>query len=119
MNLMDLFYPPFVPPKSTGKITHKIGFYGQPRYKAPAKPPKEERDPDRLTSTEEKAYNILWRKAKPMTSVELAPFMKMTQNHCGILLTSLYRKGKLNRVLYKKPGTRFYRYTVKDDNGSQ
>lgn len=116
--LMEMFYPRFQPPKSMGTIKHKIGFSGQPRYTAPSRPPKEERDPDRLTPSEDKAFNILWRKDKPMTSRELAPFMKMTDNHCGILLTSLYKKGKLNRVKYTKPGTRFFRYTVKEDHAS-
>lgn len=114
MNLMDLFYPPFTPPKTISKRTHKIGFDGQPRYTPPPKPPKEERDPDTLNPSEEKALKILQRKAKPMTSSELAPLIKMTQNHAGIILTSLYKKGKLKRTKYHKPGTRFYRYILKE-----
>lgn len=115
MNLMDLFYPPFVPPKVIRKFTHKIGFEGQPRYVAPKKPPKEERDPDALTPSEEKAYHVLWRKGVPMSSFELAPLIEMSRNHAGVILASLHKKGKLSRVQYRKPGIRFFRYTVKEE----
>lgn len=113
--LMDMFYSRPMLPEGKGRV-HRSAFAGEPRFIETKKHERKRKDPDAMTATEEKAYNILWRKQKPMTSVELAPLMKMTKNHCGILLTSLYRKGKLNRVQYKKPGTRYYRYTVKEES---
>ena len=115
--LMEMFYPRFQPPKETGHRVHRSAFAGLPRFIEPKKPHgRPKRDENALCPSEERAYNILWRKGKAMTSNELAPLMKMTTNHCGILLTSLYKKGKLSRVKYSKPGTRFYRYTVKEES---
>lgn len=116
MNLMDLFYPAFVPPTSVSTVVHKIGFSSERRYVEPKPHPKRVKDPDAPNASEDKALKILKRKAVPMTSSELAPLMKMTHNHAGILLTSLFKKGKLSRVKFQKPGTRYYRYTVADES---
>lgn len=58
---------------------------------------------------------ILKRKDRPMTSMELEQLTGMTRNHCGIILTALFNKGYLNRVKCHKPGTRFYKYMVKNE----
>lgn len=115
MNLMDLFYPVFTPPPEIGSTVHRIGFSSERRYVEPKVHPRKAKNPDLPNASEEKALKILKRKGVPMTSHELAPLIKMTQNHAGILLTSLFKKGKLTRQKFHKPGTRYYRYSVKEE----
>lgn len=114
MELMNMFYPPFVAPKVIRSIIHRAGFSGHSPYVPPLKNEREKADPNAPTKTELKALSVMRKKSKPMTSVSLAPLMGMTRNHCGILLGALFKKGLVTRVKQTKPGTRYYVYSVKD-----
>ena len=115
MNLMELFYPPFTPPPEISHRVHRSLFAGEPRFIEPKHKSKPRKDPNELTASEALALKIMRQQEAPITTGDFGLLINMTQNHAGILLTTLYRKGYLNRTKHRKPGTSFYKYIVKEE----
>jgi len=107
MELIELFYGKFVPPKSTRTITHKIGFHSIPRYVAP--PPRVHK-PKCPPESEIMLINIMKKLTKPMTPMEICQKTPWTRNHCGMLLCKLFKDGLLKRqkIIVKQSRTFLY-----------
>ena len=116
MTLQEMLYGTFTPPPEIGHRVHRSLFAGEPRFIEPKRKDKPARDPNAMTASEELALKIMRRQKAPITTVEFGPLLKMSKNHAGILLTSLYRKGYLSRTQHRKPGTRYYKYSVKEQS---
>ena len=116
MELLDLLYGKFVPPKSTGTITHKIGFHSIPRYIAP--PPRVHK-PKGPPESEIMLENIMKKLTKPMTPMEICLRTPWTRNHCGMLLCKLWKAKKLKRekVIVQQSRTYLYSWIGEENNG--
>ena len=111
MTLTEILFGSYTPPAIPGRV-HRSGISG-PRYVPPK--PRAPRVNFGQNTSEQVILGILKREDRPLTSMELEPMTGMTRNHCGIILTSLFKKGYVKRVKCFKPGTRFYKYMVKDE----
>lgn len=54
------------------------------------------------------------KKQKTLTAAEAAKYTRWTQNHCGILLSSLHKEGLAKRTRFADANTRWYVYTPKE-----
>lgn len=68
---------------------------------------------DGLSEGEEAVIKVV-RNIGRATGVDVASNTSWTRNHCSMLLTSLFRKGKLGRSKERSNGTRWYVYYLKD-----
>ena len=106
-----LGYPLHVP---DAPITnrHRIGFHNQPKYI----PPKErQRKPqDRTTERQCRVWAVLIKQKEPVCAADLCAKVGYTRNHCSIVLTELFRSGKVNRIAQRVGKTRSFFYTVKE-----
>lgn len=108
--LQTILYGDFTPPPELGSRVHRIGLAGIRRYE----PPKPRAKVDRTDSkrSEERVLKAVKAAGVPVTSVEVAAKVRMTRNHCGIVLGKLFEQGLLKRTKHIKPGTRFFKYTA-------
>lgn len=114
--LQKIFYGDFVPPKEVDVRKHRIGLSGGHRYIPPAKPmivTQRERNGG-LNLSEKKMLDYVTKVGKETNAVEAMAKLKMTRNHCGILLTKLFELGYLKRHKIKYKGTRMYMYSLKE-----
>ena len=113
MNLQEILFGTFVPPEIPGR-THRIGFTSIYRY-TPPKPRVHNRPVrDKSKTSEEIILKAVKDAGVPVTSVDISIAIKMTRNHCGIILGQLFKEGLVNRVRCTKGSVRFYKYTAKD-----
>ncbi len=110
MTLQQILSGTFVPPTATKTRVHRCGFDDMPKYVEP--PPRAQRDAGALNIAERLVLKEAVKLGEPVTSPEMAALTNMAQSYCSILLSSLYKKGRMTRTAHKKPGTRFYSYTV-------
>ena len=119
MNLTEMFYGTFVPPKATSIRTHKLGFSNLPKY-VPLKHHKSVSDnrtfEEKLSKAGKKVLSILRAQVKPITGCEMATKTPFTRNYCSALMCTFVREGLAKRIKIKKPNTRLYAYmAVKND----
>ena len=111
--LQLMFYGTFVEPPIAKTHKYRIGFCSAPKYVPPVaivKPPK---DPNKLTLSEESILKILQRSGKDTTPMEIAAKVKMTKNHCGMVMASLFKRGLLTRFKVSEGNVRYYKYKAK------
>lgn len=116
MNLTELFYGKFKPPKIDKSRVHKIGLAGGHRYVPPKKIPPEidTRPPEeRLSKSVKQIFNILKQQTKPISAADMEAKTVWTRNHCNIVLCKLFKLGLAVRTKKTKPGTRYYLYEAK------
>lgn len=97
---------------------HRIGVYSSgykrtekdEERKAQVKPPK---DPNALKGSEKRMLQIV-RCNNGLTGVLAAQKTGWTQNHCSIILASLYKRGLIRRAKRTAPNIRFYEYFKND-----
>lgn len=118
MNLTEMFYGSFVPPKVTSIRTHKIGFACEPKhvplgYKTgPDMRPFEER----MSRTAKQVLKILRFQIKPITGEEMAKKTPFSKNYCSCIMSTFVKEGLAKRIKIKKPNTSLYAYmAVKND----
>lgn len=71
------------------------------------------KDPNALKPSERRILQIV-RCNNGITGTDLAKKTKWTQNHCSILLTTLFKRGLIRRVQRTAPNVRFYEYFKSD-----
>lgn len=108
--LQTILFGDFTPPPQISSRVHRIGFAGKFGYVPPKPRAKVDRsDPN---PSEVRVLKAVKAAGVPVTSGDIALKVKMTQNHCGIVLGRLFNQGLVKRTKHTKPGTRFYRYTI-------
>ena len=112
--LQVMFYGQFVKPPVVETRVHRIGFASHKPYIPPVIKARPQKSKDEMNLSEKRMFSFLKKQAEPISSFDIAPKLGMTRNHCGILLTSLFRRGLLVRTKATKSNTRFYMYKVKD-----
>lgn len=116
--LQTILFGTWMPPEGTTSRVHRVGLSDGTRYEPPKIHPRFNRNALGLTPSEQKAYEILQRAIKPVTSVTLAKKMKMTSNVCATFLATLYKNGLATRQKMSMNGTRLYYYEPKVRNAS-
>lgn len=115
MTLQELFYGTFIPPEGAAIRSHRIGLSGGRHYMPP--PPKNAHlDKNGLNATERVVLKELSKKGKTTSSAELSKTLKMTRNHCSIILGELFKKGFVTRYKVQANGTRFFMYRSKEQS---
>lgn len=115
--LQKIFYGEFIPPTECNVRKHRIGLAGGHRYAPPPKPivvTQRERNGG-LNLSEKKMLDFVAKAGKETNAVEAMAKLKMTRNHCGILLSKLFELGHLKRYKVKYKGTRMYMYSLKEN----
>lgn len=112
--LQEILFGAFIPPQEFDTRTHKFGFVGEPRYVD--KKPGSTRDKTGLNNSERKVFAAAARCAKPVSAAHVAKKVKMTRNHCGMVLGQLFKMGLLTRYKVRENGTGLYMYSVKKDS---
>lgn len=115
--LESIFFGEFVPPKDAKVRSHRIGLHSNVfRYVPPTKAVREKRE-----GSDASANLVLEAVAKlgnSATSVDIAQLVDMTRNHCGIILTKLYRKNVLNRKKKVIGNVRLFVYSLKENKSA-
>ena len=118
MNLTEIFYGTFVPPKATSVRTHKMGFAELPKYV----PLKYKNGPDmrpfeeRLSKSAKQVLKLLRAQVKPITGSEMAKKIPYTRNYCSQIMSTFVKERLAKRIRVKKPNTRLYAYmAIKND----
>lgn len=115
--LESIFFGEFIPPKDAKVRSHRIGLHSNVfRYVPPTKAVREKRE-----SSDASANLVLEALAKlgnSATSVDIAQLVDMTRNHCGIILTKLYRKNVLNRKKKVIGNVRLFVYSLKENKSA-
>ena len=119
MNLTEMFYGTWIPPKVTCVRTHKLGFCNLPKY-VPLKYHKAVDDnrtfEEKLSKAGKQVLSILRAQVKPITGCEMAMKTPFTRNYCSAIMSTFVKEGLAKRIKVKKPNTRLYAYTaVKND----
>ena len=111
--LQEILFGTFTPPADAKSRVHKIGLSGGRPYIPP--PPKPSGlDKDGLNATEKVVFKALQKKHKTLSSAELSGIVRMTRNHCSIILHSLFQKGLVTRYKVCQNSTRFFMYELKE-----
>lgn len=115
--LQKIFYGEFIPPQEINVRKHRIGLAGGHRYIPPVKPliVRQREKNGGLNLSEKKMLDFVKRIGRETNAVEAMEKLKMTRNHCGILLTKLFELGHLKRHRVKYKGTRMYMYSLKEE----
>lgn len=112
MNLTEMFYGTFTPPKVTSSRIHKLGFATFPKYvplrykTGPDMRPFEER----LSKSAKQVLRLLRAQVKPITGCEMAMKTPFTRNYCSQIMSTFVKEGLAKRIKVKKPNTRLYAY---------
>lgn len=116
--LESIFFGEFIPPKDAKVRAHRIGLHSNVfRYVPPTKEVREKRESS--DSSARLVLEALEKLGGSATSVDIAQLVDMTRNHCGIVLTKLYRKNVLNRKKVCIRNIRLYKYTLKETKNEQ
>lgn len=122
MNLTELFYGTFVPPKASNVRRHNFGLTGGARYEPPVKPLSQRFDlppEQRLAGSYKKIYNLLKAQVKPISSADMAKKTAWSRNHCSIALATLTKRGLCKRYKVKQAGTAVYMYYFKKEENAK
>lgn len=111
--LQEILFGTFEPPENAKSRIHKIGLSGGRPYIPPVPRPSS-LDKDGLGATEKVVLKALQKKHKTLSSAELSKIVRMTRNHCSIILNSLFQKGLVTRYKVSQNSTRFFMYELKD-----
>jgi hypothetical protein len=118
MNLTEMFYGKFEPPRITRTRKHRLGFVGEPRH-VPLQYKKERCEmsfEERLSKAAKQVLSLLRMQVKPITGDEMARKTPYTRNYCSQLMYSFVKEGLAVRIKISKPNTKLYAYkAVKND----
>lgn len=112
MTLQEILFGTYTPPCTPSRV-HRIGFAGSERYK-PIVDQRKFKTPEGLNRAELAMYERLKKQVRCVSADHMGKKMKMTRNHAGMLLGSLFKMGKATRYKVSANGTRFYMYQAKD-----
>ena len=112
MVLQEILFGTYTPPNTPSRV-HRIGFAGSDRYKQVIDKRKF-KTPDGMNRAQLDMYKRLKKQVRYVSADDMGKKMKMTRNHAGMLLGSLFKMGKVNRYKVSANGTRFYMYQAKD-----
>lgn len=112
--LQEILFGAFIPPQVFDTRKHQFGFVGEPRYVD--KKPSSTRDKTGLNNSERKVFAVTAHCAKAVSAAHVAKKVKMTRNHCGMVLGQLFKMGLLTRYKVRENGTNLYMYSVKKDS---
>ena len=119
--LQSILFGTFVPPKEVAVRPHRIGLTSVlHRYKEPKKAVRslQGKKTDGLNLSEKLVLATLKKQKAHASSCDIAPLVKMTRNHCGILLAALFKHDLVTRYKIKHGKTRMYVYAAKDKDAS-
>ena len=118
MNLTEMFYGTFVPPKATSIRTHKMGFAELPKF-VPLRYKKYQSNlsfEERLSVAGKQVLKVLRAQVRPITGSEMEKKTPYTRNYCSQIMSTFVKEGLAKRIKVKKPNTRLYAYmAVKND----
>lgn len=112
MTLQEILFGTYTPPCTPSRV-HRIGFAGYERYKQVIDKRKFKTS-EGLNRAELAMYERLKKQVRYVSADHMGKKMKMTRNHAGMLLGSLFKMGKATRHKVSANGTRFYMYQAKD-----
>jgi len=118
MNLQDILYGAFVPPKPTSVRRHKVDISDGQRYEPPKPKTNSTRDASGLTQAERLVNAAIHTFNDYASAADISSKVKMTRNYCQIILASLYKRGLVTRYKTQRNGTRLYMYLAKDDKNA-
>ena len=107
VSLQELFYGKWTPPESYSTRSHRIGLHSMYRYEPPKPRPKIKPKP---RESENKILEIMKATKKPFSPMDMEKKTPWTRNHCGIIMSSLYKQGFLKRRKVALGNTRHYVY---------
>lgn len=116
-DLENILFGSFVPPKEESVRSHRIGLTSTKyRYSPPRKTIRVAKNS--RCSSETIILDAIKKCNGSATSVDIAKIVDMTRNHCGIILTKLYRKSVLNRRKTVIKNIRIFVYSFKGEDGA-
>lgn len=116
-DLENILFGSFVPPKDAPVRSHRIGLTSTKfRYSPPRKTIRAPKTSQ--CSSETIILDAIKKCNGSATSVDIAKIVDMTRNHCGIILTKLYRKNALNRRKAVVKNIRIFVYSLKEEDSA-
>ena len=109
----------YAPPRFSTPVTRSIRMLFKDRStlepyvehkKSLAKRYAERRKEKEMNESQLRIFKLI-QKGKPVTGASAAKFTGWTQNHCSMVLTSLYKMNKIRRRKESGNNTRWYVYT--------
>lgn len=85
-----------------------------PKYREPRKRDYNAKKPGGHPITHGECLKVLAKFPNGATSCDISQKTKYTRNHCGIILTALWKRGVVRRVREMSGNVRFYRYFIKE-----
>ena len=85
-----------------------------PKYTAPKKRDYTKHAPGEHPISQAACLKALAKFENGATSNDISLKTKYNRNHCGIILTALWKKGIVRRMRETSGNTRFYRYFLKE-----
>ncbi len=113
MNLQEILYGTFVPPKPTSVRRYKVDISDGQRYEPPKPKTNSTRDASGLSQAERRVYAAIRAFSDYASAADISSKVKMTRNYCQIILASLFKLGMVTRYKTQRNGTRLYMYLAK------
>ena len=85
-----------------------------PRYKPPKTVVHHTKKPGYVPQSHTNIIRALRKMSNGATSLTISKHVPYTQNHCGIILNHMFKKGLVTRERKTRGNVRYYRYFLKE-----